>query len=245
MAPINIDGSRVQDITINGQPVTEVTVDGDVVFPSGPNTIVDTFEDGNVTEYQTSAGGWTASTNQAFEGNFSGELDQDGSIKIFSSPGDGLNHYPEQGDAVEWYVYHEFIETSTSSAVFGSNGNPNNWTQGYECNVRADGNNSNFSMNLSSREGEFSQTSIGNFLDEWLRGRFEWSSNANLVYELYQTNGSTNRNDHTLIDSVTYDASAESGLSNRSYGYFANNFGSGGRRSLSYFDNVRADKSVV
>jgi hypothetical protein len=100
-------------------------------------------------------------------------------------------------------------------------------------------------MNLSSREAGITQTAIGNYLGEWLRGRFEWSSDANLVYELYQTNGSTNLSDHTLIDSVTYDATGESALSNRAFGFFANNFGSGGRRSLAYYDNVRADENVV
>lgn len=228
-------------ITINGQDIT-VEVTNPI---NRPSTVVDVFEDGNTNEYQTVNGGWSASTNHVWEGSYSGRFDQSASHKAFSSQGDGLNYYPKQGDAVEWYVYHEYVETSTTGIVIGNNGEPDNWTQGYNCDYRADGNNSSFTMNLGSREGSYSTVSIGNYLKEWLRGRFEFSSDGVLLYELYQTNGSTNIQDHTLINSITYDASGENALSNSSFGFFANNFGNGGRRSLAYYDNVKSSKGVV
>lgn len=228
-------------ITVNGQDISI-----DVKSPrSIPSTVVESFEDGSNDEYQTVNGGWSTSTNYVWEGTYSGRFDQNASHKAFSSEGDGLNYYPKQGDVVEWYVYHDYVETSTTGIVIGNDGKPSNWSQGYDCNYRADGNNSNFSMNLGSREGGNSTKPVGNYLDEWLRGRFEFSSGGVLLYELYQTNNSKNREDHTLIDSVTYDASGENALSNSGFGFFANNFGNGGRRSLAYYDSIKSSQDVV
>jgi hypothetical protein len=214
-----------------------------------PSIVVDRFEDGNINEYSVSANGsysLDTTTNTVQEGNYATAFQQSSSVKVFSEQSDGLNYYPQQGDVVEWYVYHDYIETSTTGIVFGSNGDPYNWAEGYELNVRANGNNSGFEMSLSSRGGgESSSVSIGNYLNEWLRGRFEWSSNNNLQYELYQTNGSRDRSDHTPIKSVSYDATGEDALSNRACGFYANNFGSGGRQSRAIYDDIRAEKNSV
>ncbi|MFD1643450.1 hypothetical protein [Halohasta litorea] len=213
-----------------------------------PATAVETFEDANVGEYNKDSNGrgsFSTTTSRYWMGSRCVEFDNASSTKVFSREGDGLNYYPQQGDVVEWYIYADFIETCSTSVVIGTNGNPSNWVQGYECEIRADGNNSDFSMALDSREGSFSRVSIGNYLDEWLRGRFEFSSDANLVYELYQTNGSDDRGDHTLINSVTYDAAGEAALGNRAFGFFSNNFGNGGRRSRAFFDEVCVSEGVV
>lgn len=213
-----------------------------------PATVVETFEDGNVGEYNKDSNGrglFSTTTSRYWMGSRCVDFDNASSTKVFSREGDGLNYYPQHGDVVEWYIYADFIETCSTSVVIATNGNPSNWVQGYECDIRADGNNSNFSMGLSSREGSSSRVAIGNYLDEWLRGRFEFSSDANLVYGLYQTNGSAERDDHTLINSVTYDATGEAALDNRAFGFFSNNFSNGGRRARAFFDDVRASEGVV
>jgi len=87
MAPINIDGSPVQDITIDGQPVTEVTVDGDVVFPAIPDSVVDNFEDGDITiSLKDNWSGWNGDTG-SFQAQQSTVLADESSGQLDASSG--------------------------------------------------------------------------------------------------------------------------------------------------------------
>jgi len=48
MAPTSIDGNEITGATIDGQDVSEITVDGQTVFTAIPDSVVDSFEDGDV-----------------------------------------------------------------------------------------------------------------------------------------------------------------------------------------------------
>lgn len=227
------------DTAIEAAPIDEVL-----------NTVIDQFEDQDLSEYSVDANGshkLAQSTERVWDGSSSVEFYQHSSTKVFAAPGDGLNYLPQQGDVIEWYVNHDYIETSDTAVVFGSNGNPSNWTEGFTCSVRADSDNADFIMSLSSRSRTFDAefAPLEDYLDEWLRGRFEWRSGGTVVYELYHTQGSGDRSQHTLIDRLSADATGAPGNDNRAFGFFANNFGNGGRRSRAFYDNIRASRAVV
>jgi len=51
MAPTSIDGNEITGATIDGQDVSEITVDGQTVFTAIPDSVVDSFEDGDVSDW--------------------------------------------------------------------------------------------------------------------------------------------------------------------------------------------------
>lgn len=106
--PIRLgDGSSIGSIRLgDGSAIGEVRLgDGSVIWSSGGGpTIIDDFEDNDLTEYSGDTGGMSTTTAAAQHGTYGLENTGGGYLQIGSQPGDGLNYYPQQGDAVEWYV---------------------------------------------------------------------------------------------------------------------------------------------
>jgi len=102
--PTNIDGTDITGVTIDGEEVQEITVDGQSVFTAGPvipDGLVDSFQDGDIAEYQGDVNGFEVQQNTVLFGDFS--LEPNGTTKTIGSTS-GLNSYPSQGDTFLYYV---------------------------------------------------------------------------------------------------------------------------------------------
>lgn len=101
------DGTSIGSIRLgNGTSIGEVRRgDGTVLWSSGPEpTIIDDFEDGDISEYSGGTADMDVTEAAAQEGTYGLQPTVNSYVQIDSQPGDGLNYYPQQGDAVEWYV---------------------------------------------------------------------------------------------------------------------------------------------
>lgn len=94
----------------SGQSVTVTT-------SSTPTGLVDDFESGISSAYTTNSGGFTVQTDGAMHGsNYIQHSTSNGTqAQLVSMPGDGLNYYPQRGDAWSW----EFTTSEPSSANAG------------------------------------------------------------------------------------------------------------------------------
>jgi hypothetical protein len=113
--PINIDGSQVSEVTIDGQPVSQVTIDGQDVLSAIPDSVVDSFEDGNIGEYGGDTGAFSVISSDATDGQNALKLDNAttggrGSLDGISSTS-GLDDYPERGDIFrcDWQPTQDII----------------------------------------------------------------------------------------------------------------------------------------
>jgi len=96
MPPTSIDGTDISGATIDGQDVQQITVDGQTVFTAGPDiTIVDDYEDGDISEYAGDTGNASIISSDPLEGSNSLEHTQDAGSVVFSTS--GLANYPQQG----------------------------------------------------------------------------------------------------------------------------------------------------
>ena len=101
MAPTNIDGSQVSGITIDGSAVQEVTVDGTVVFTSSGVTVLEDFNDQDLSDWTGATADWNFSTSTVKEGTAS-------TYQVNSSSGsDAIRDESAsvaQGDVIRWYA---------------------------------------------------------------------------------------------------------------------------------------------
>lgn len=111
MAPISIDGMDITGATIDGENVSEITVDGDVVWTAIANSMIDDFEDGNLSEYSISGSGSTSVTSaRPYNGNYSLEM---------TTPSSGgtesvICNTSQSDDVQRGYVYRLYFYRGTS-----------------------------------------------------------------------------------------------------------------------------------
>lgn len=187
---ISIDGTDVSAITIDGTAVQEVTVDGDVVWTA--STEIDYFDDGDISEYDTSnAGGFTVQQSVVHEGTHALEASSgdSGTESIYSTS--GLNAYPSRGDTFEFYVQRDgttagdFIEFG-----FAQQGSEAFWNDGYYLKCQDD----SIALVASSSLNTLDTTGSYSFpTGEWTRVecRFDTSGTASNTIEVdhYDANG--------------------------------------------------------
>ena len=120
MIPTSIDGTDITGATIDGTDVQEITVDGDVVFSA--QTIIEGFEDGNLSEY-TGSSQFTVTGNNPISGNQS--LRVPGTISpaaaIFSNT--GLANYPVAGDKFSVLIENVGNRNIFAGIIFGNQSN--------------------------------------------------------------------------------------------------------------------------
>lgn len=66
-------------------------------------TIIDDFEDADISEYQGDTGGFNIVTSPVIEGTYAVQTNPDSFKEIFSLS--GLNHYPERGEPFRVWIY--------------------------------------------------------------------------------------------------------------------------------------------
>jgi len=209
--PINIDGSKVSDVTIDGQDVEQITIDGQDVLSAIPDTLIDTFEDeSNGGQYGSSQslsdfyGGdlsaFTRQTSTALEGNKSLEGTTPGPFKIISSTS-GLNRYPDQGDSWEFLV--EPTASKQFSGMIWATQTADNTPSGYFLRVDARGAMQLYSLNGSSR-AELTSASASWDLNATNRVEIDWSTSGDITARAYDSGnvqlGSLTYTDTTYTD---------------------------------------------
>lgn len=126
----------------NAQELTNVTVEGtgssaDVVLDTGTN-LVDSAEDGDVSEYSGHTGRISASTSQSYDGSYSLKHTTDGSggYKVWSES--GLDNYPSQGSNITLW-YYATDGSDTPRFWFGvKDTDSDDWISGYQIEARDD-----------------------------------------------------------------------------------------------------------
>jgi len=183
-------GSSIGSIRLgDGSEIAEVrTGAGDVVFSSGP-TIVDDFEDNDLSEYTKGFGGFIGGgvssgvgiiNSPVFEGSHA--LKVSNSSGLFSTS--GLANYPSQGDTFQVRQYIDAGTQQQSIIAFGVQDANNCYALAV--------NNTNSALRLfnlvsGSATIEF-QKSFTYPTEEWLKVQVEWSS-SNITATVFDSSG--------------------------------------------------------
>ena len=117
MAPTSIDGTEITGATIDGQDVSEITVDGETVFTAIPDSVVDNFEEADLSEYSNTGGFSVTSNTPVSDGVYSLKLINDGQANRMISTS-GLANYPERGDTFRFNV-QIIDDTALPQTMFG------------------------------------------------------------------------------------------------------------------------------
>lgn len=162
MPDITVNGSSVKDITINGNTVQEVTVNGNVAYTA--TNVIDSFEDGDVSEWNNTDSNWSATTNYSYDGSYSAGGDYNvnkyvqGSISFSSSTTVKVRYYENSNGSGGAY---ELFDGNGNRVCAAGSHNPQH--------VYLDG-------------GSVTETSNGNY-EEWVTLTFDVDpSNGNVTY---------------------------------------------------------------
>lgn len=196
--PINIDGSQVSGITIDGDEVQEVTMDGDVVWRS--ETIIDDFEDGDLSEYfygfDESNGKAFKITTTSYEGSnaLRGSAGANTQAAFFSTS--GLPEYPEAGDTIVYRQREEIGDNNHNSFFFGVQDNPDSnggLLEGDYYVVTFDQENEQLALHRRSSSNGHStlaKTDQTFSTGVWYKVEIDWGSGGTITVTLYDENGS-------------------------------------------------------
>jgi hypothetical protein len=163
---------------------------------SQQSTIVEGFEDNDLTEYTTKgSNNWSITSQQSYDGNYSLLHDESttSTHHITSLDGDGLNQYPTRGDAIEARFYHDSVSDSDFDAHMGFLGeslDSNSRMRGYRIRIspRAD------TVSLVKWDGSNLSTldskNVSNYpTDQWNRIRIELKTDNEIVCKYFDSTG--------------------------------------------------------
>lgn len=202
---------------------------------SSPYTIVDVFEDGDVSEYNQAgngAGNFSISTANPYSGTYSGKMNSNASTKAISDQGSGLNYYPQPGDTVEARCYVSQLEGADSLMVIGADSvSDGSWSKGIGIGFReSSGNGGDYKVKLYDRSSGGTTTGVSSPLNEHLLVTLHWGTDDTFTSTI--TDESGNEIYQGSLTTTGYDAS------NYGFGFFGNDF-AGNRRGQTYWDMVR------
>lgn len=193
------------------------------------STLVDSFEDADLSEYTITNGGnmsYGVDSTHSFNSNYALNIEGGNGSFVASAPGDGLNSYPQVDEWFSYKIYLTDLQTHSFRIWVGSNSYDAN--TGISAGISAGSNNADFSFFMGDRnDGNSDSKSISDPRDEW--------------YEIKIFRGSDNSHEAELVDSqgnkVASLSITSSDWSNDDYiCVHANNFGSGGRTGTAWID---------
>jgi len=85
-------------------------------------TIIDDFEDGDISEYSGPTNDFTVTSNTAYNGTYSLRADAFDVDGLQSTPGDGLNYYPQAGDRIRVWLQIPPTDNEYVYFYFGTDG---------------------------------------------------------------------------------------------------------------------------
>lgn len=205
--------ARKRRLAFDAQAPSEVQED------TGPTvTLVDDFEDGDISEYQYDTGSFSVQNTVVKEGSLALRIDNGTNQHISSFPGDGLPYYPEAGDTFRWWG-----RTSVSEhwilLYFGSQkgtGGPDDRPDGYATFL----NFANSEFILRKRESntnyKLASTPFNYSLDTWYDVEIQWGTDGTIVLRLLDSNGnelaSVSATDTTFTSGgITWQTEAQAG----------------------------------
>ncbi|MFB6209151.1 MAG: twin-arginine translocation signal domain-containing protein [Candidatus Nanohaloarchaea archaeon] len=153
-------------------------------------TIIDNFEDGNLNEYNEDTGAFEVQTSTAYDGSYALN-DTSRNNSIYSSPGDGLNYYPQRGDTIEWQVRKSGGNDQAPPGFFFTGGSHDTGASGYYFYEGSGGGSDMLIQKWSSgSSSNIASVNIsgGTPENEWLHGRVE-STSSDLTFTLWNASG--------------------------------------------------------
>jgi hypothetical protein len=169
------------------------------------NTIIDGFEDGDLSEYTDSD--VSVVTTRSYNGQYALQFTVGGTSGFqefgdaLSDEGDGLNYYPDRGDEI--VVWHWMDPQSTQCSWFDFFGKPDQSKDGYRATGTLFANNPDELAFEVDRIGSASTTNITYPRKEWFRVRIDWADPTITVIVEDQQGSELGR---VSADDTTYDA---------------------------------------
>jgi len=157
--------------------------DGKVVLPSG--STVDTFDDGDISEYSGDTGSFETVSSPSVNGQALHETTGTSPVRITSTS--GLNYYPEHGDTITYRT--RFSEDRAKSGfLFGvQSGSPQ--SSGYLINLNNQGN--ALEIEKDGEGSELATTATDFPENEWLTVTVDWESDGTISATVDDSSGST------------------------------------------------------
>jgi len=200
MPPVEIDGNPITGATIDGTDVQEITVDGQTVFTAFQTpAVIDDFNAQDLSPY-TDTSGFFFESAPAFEGSHSlrtpgnqGPIGGGGGGHMASAQGDGLANYIQRGDT--WEIRIRFIDDDNAQISFGGDGliSSNQYVDTFEISVAGA---NRGGMQIQRRDNgnvnvlAQTTTSLGVPLGVWNHLIVEWNANNTITATLNDDTGS-------------------------------------------------------
>lgn len=187
-------------------------------------TIVDDFEDGDISEYRVNTGSFSTQTTEVTNGSVALQgTPSSGSVYIRSES--GLDTYPAQGDTFRVNVY--LPESDTLGALmFGTQSGASNNDEAYRAEVNNTGSKIAIVLQDGSTTTVLSSQSVNVPGGEWLELEVAWATDGTITITLFDSAGSQLA--QTSATDTTY---ASGGIGFRAY--------DGNDQTAIYFDHVR------
>lgn len=164
-------------------------------------SVVDSFEDQNISEYGGDTGQFTTDNTRAQDGSWSLFLDEHQSSNPGISSTSGLDNYPSQGDTFKGWVYQVsasgtggwsnlryWVRWATQSETWDADGyvlDINGQDDNLDIIVRNNGSNSTVSSNSSFSD------SWSNYEDSWIEWEVTWGTDNSIDCTVYDSGGTT------------------------------------------------------
>lgn len=160
---------------------------GGVAGESTVETVIDDFEDGDISEYNDNCDNGGVTTSTVYEGSYAAELQesQSSNCGIFGIYGNGLNYYPQRGDNVGVRYYVEDLQNSRINLELFDDSDSNGYRftlSGRESELRIKKFNENTVLSSESIP------SPSNYNNEWLEFRVNTTS-TNFSFAAYDSSG--------------------------------------------------------
>lgn len=180
----NPQSSGNYTITVNSQTLSIKVNDSTNV----PSNSVDTFEDGNIDEYNTySIVSASAQTNTVYEGTYSLKVSAQNNTDSAIVSTSGLN-YPNAGEKVDvWTKFGQADVTSVGYGMQSQTSTPNGYYN--TLNIR----DNEMILAIDNNLGNNSKP-VSLDRTTWYRMRFIWKTNGELTFELYDQPAKDNPN---------------------------------------------------
>lgn len=175
----------------NAQASDDIVVDGSSFSLENAVTVVDDFEDGNLSEYAGDTFYASVQSNTVFEGSNALKFNADGSSRLIYSTS-GLNAYPSAGDTFTLRAWLPTANTGmkTYFGVQDSNNYYATFMQDFEQQWQL------FKYENGTETSLVDKTNQGIPQDQWARQEIDWQSDGTIECRLYDSSG-------TLVSTIS------------------------------------------
>lgn len=170
------------------EELTQFGVEGDsVVFTrteQGGNQTIDSFEDGDISEYTGDTSSFDVVSTDSTDGSQSLETTAGSTVEVLSTS--GLNYYPEAGDTFQFDIKHTVQGTGITRTMFAVQDTDNY----YSIDLNDNENSIELKKNSGGSISTIASDSYTPSADEWHTFRVDWGSDGSFTVTLYDSTGS-------------------------------------------------------